>query len=111
MEVAVVVCVLIAIALGLCAWKIPKVRTELIVAASFVAGMAALFVAMITAKGDINKAREGMASRKAIRESVKDSKERHKQESKDVADIQDDVDALSEDSPSLDALADRMNGR
>jgi len=111
MEVAVIVCVLIAVALGVCAWKLPKVRIELTVAASFVVGVAALFVAMLTAKGDIKKARQGIASRKAIKEAVKDSKERHEQEVKDVAAIQDEVDAVSEDSPSLDALADRMNGR
>ena len=57
MEIVVVVCVLAAIALGVCAWKLPNIRTWLVAGAGTLLGLAGLLIAMISARGDMDRVR------------------------------------------------------
>jgi ABC-type enterobactin transport system permease subunit len=102
--IALVVTIVVAV-------KVPAAREKLVGVGLAIAGVLAACVAFLMAQADLKRVRRVAKAKIGIKDSVKESKERHEQEVKDVAAIQGEVDAVSEDSPSLDALADRMNGR
>jgi len=106
-----VILVVILVVLGVAAVKNEELRTKLVGVALGIAGALAAIVALVLANSDAKKARRVMNSKKEIKDAVKDSKERHAEEVKDVSAIQDEVDAISNGSSDLDALAARMNER
>jgi len=99
------------VVIGVVAAKNEELRTKLVGVGLGIAGALAAIVALMLANSDAKKARRVMNSKKEIKDAVKDSKERHAEEVKDVSAIQDEVDAISNGSSGLDALAARMNER
>tara|TARA_R110002020_G_scaffold60451_6_gene163757 strand:- start:8169 stop:8516 length:348 start_codon:yes stop_codon:yes gene_type:complete len=106
-----VLLVVALVVIGAVAAKNEKLRTKLAGLGLGIAGALAAVVALALARSDEKKARRVMDSKKTIKDAVKDSKERHAEEVKDVSIIQDEIDSISEGSSDLDALAARMNER
>lgn len=114
MGIAVVACVLAAIALGICAWKIPNIRTWLAAASGTLIGFAGLLVAMILARGDMDRVRRAVKARKDKKIAAKNHRQALKEEAAEADKINEDVAEVAEaaDSPpGLQDLADKFNSR
>lgn len=114
MEIAVVVCVLAAISLGVCAWKLPNIRTWLIAGAGTLLGFAGLLIAMISASGDIDRAKRVIKAKRDKRAAAKTHKQALKDEAAEVEGIKDEaleVAAAADKPPDLQDLADKFNSR
>lgn len=113
---AIVAGVAAVASLGVAAWKLPSIRIGLATAASFIAAMVGLAIAMIMVRGDVEKAKRRVKVIRKIKTAAKDHKRASAEEAKKVSDIQDELDGLETDEHSkmtldLEALADRVNDR
>ena len=78
--------------------------------------MAGLLIALAGAKGDLGRAKRNAAAKRQIKAAVKDHKKALIAEQKQVDDVQDKIDAITEEPEpdatlDLEGLADRFNSR
>ena len=108
------VLVLLAIALAIAAWKLPKLRAGLMVAAAAVAGVAGLLAALASAKGDVRAVKRQIRAKRQIKEAVKDHKEEIAIEVSTVEEVQAELERMVEEgekTPDLQELADSFNDK
>ena len=116
MGTPIVICVLAAAALGISAWKFPRLRSALIGAATAAAGEAAILIALAGAKGDLGRAKRSVQAKRQIKTAAKDHKRALIAEQKRVDEVQDNIDSITEEPEpdtalDLEGLADRFNSR
>jgi len=108
------VLVLLAIALAIAAWKLPKLRAGLGLAAAAVAGLAALIVALLSAKGDVKAAGRQVQVKRQVKKAVVDHKEAMEVEATTAEEVQAELEKMVEENqetPDLQELADKFNDR
>jgi len=116
MTAPIIVCVFAAISLGVAAWKLPRLRSALLGGAAAAAGMAGLLIALAGAKGDLGRAKRNAEAKRQIKAAVKDHKKALIAEQKRIGEVQDKIDAITEEPEpdatlDLEGLADRFNSR
>jgi len=112
--IVIVVCVLAAIALGICAWKLPNIRTWLIAGAGTLLGFAGLLVAMISARGDMDRARRVVKAKRDKRVAANTHKQALKEEADEVEKVKEEAleaATAADKPPDLQDLADKFNSR
>mgnify|MGYP003134440697 CR=1 FL=1 len=112
--IAIVVCVLAATALGICAWKLPNIRTWLVAGAGTLLGFAGLLIAMLSSRGDIDRAKRVTKAKRDQRAAAKTHKQSLKDEAAEIEGVKDEAfeaAAAADKPPDLQDLADKFNSR
>ena len=110
----VAVLVLLAIALAIAAWKLPRLRAGLGGAAAAVAAVAGLLVALASAKGDVRAVKRQIKAKQQLKAAVKDHKEESAIEISAVEEVQAELERMveeNEETPDLQELADSFNDK
>ena len=110
----VILLAVVAIALGVSAYKLPKLRSGLAAAALAVAGLAAFVVALLSAKGDVKAAVRQVKVKREVKQAVSDHKEAMEEEKSAVDEAQEELEKIvetGEETPDLQELADSFNDK